>query len=421
MTKTTEVAKEETTREMIIKSLTRLRDISAGRLGIITVSPITNELRDQANKRAMFPTPKGIATLVTRSTIIAECRLREEKQILTEKPPEVHETGQPDEGANLTEQILVNKHEYRWDTKEEEKRRGFSADEGVDNIPSIIDTTLSEGDTICIPSSGKGGCLSSTADRSKRKIMPSPAQFWQIDFLSDAPEGEAEEEYFRMPEVPPEVDDTKVWTLFTDGAASLKGSGAGLVLIGPSGLEYTYALRLTFVSTNNEAEYEALLAGLRIARKMKVSGIELKKAGEGGWGIFKQVSLYPFNHLTKEILVEVLNERSTDAEEVQTIVEEEGENWMTPIIKYLEEEIVPLSTKMKALGPCVPRLTIINDRVRSLFKRILGPDVEVCGSFTSKLCNRESHGILWKAHRPKSSGQERKQLRKAITGPQIAC
>ncbi|GJT16437.1 reverse transcriptase domain-containing protein, partial [Tanacetum coccineum] len=41
------------------------------------------------------------------------------------------------------------------------------------------------------------------------------------------------------------------------------------------------------------------------------------------------------------ILVEVLNERSTDAKEVQTIVEEEGENWMTPIIKYLEEGIVP--------------------------------------------------------------------------------
>ncbi|GJV96071.1 reverse transcriptase domain-containing protein [Tanacetum coccineum] len=55
-----------------------------------------------------FPTPKGIATLVTRSTIIAECRLREEKQIPTEKQPEVHETGQPDEGADLTEQILVN-------------------------------------------------------------------------------------------------------------------------------------------------------------------------------------------------------------------------------------------------------------------------------------------------------------------------
>ncbi|GJS56331.1 reverse transcriptase domain-containing protein [Tanacetum coccineum] len=205
------------------------------------------------------------------------------------------------------------------------------------------------------------------------------------DFLSDAPDGEAEEEYFRMPEVPPEVDDTEVWTLFTDGAASLKGSGAGLVLIGPSGLEYTYALRLTFVSTNNEAEYEALLAGLRIARKMKVSGIEVKvdsklvanqingtyeatkesmikylaKAKEfisefktfsieniprednQKADILSKLATVPFSHLTKEILVEVLNERSTDAKEVQTIVEEEGENWMTPIIKYLEEGIVP--------------------------------------------------------------------------------
>ncbi|GJU97838.1 reverse transcriptase domain-containing protein [Tanacetum coccineum] len=205
------------------------------------------------------------------------------------------------------------------------------------------------------------------------------------DFLSDAPDGEAEEEYFRMPEVPPEVDDTEVWTLFTDGAASLKGSGAGLVLIGPSGLEYTYALRLTFVSTNNEAEYEALLAGLRIARKMKVSSIEVKVDSKlvanqinGAYeatkesmikylakakefisefktfsieniprednqkaDILSKLATVPFSHLTKEILVEVLNERSTDAKEVQTIVEEEGENWMTPIINYLEEGIVP--------------------------------------------------------------------------------
>ncbi|GKG00193.1 reverse transcriptase domain-containing protein, partial [Tanacetum coccineum] len=79
-----------------------------------------------------------------------------------------------------------------------------------------------------------------------------------------------EDEYFRMPEVPPEIDNIEAWTLYTDGAASLKGSGASLVLIGPSGVEYAYALRLTFASTNNKAEYEALLAGLRIARRMNV-------------------------------------------------------------------------------------------------------------------------------------------------------
>ncbi|GKA30898.1 reverse transcriptase domain-containing protein, partial [Tanacetum coccineum] len=97
-----------------------------------------------------------------------------------------------------------------------------------------------------------------------------------VDFLSEVPEGEKEESYFRTPKAFSEKDDMETWTLFTDGALSPKGSGAGLVLIGPSGIEYTYALRLTFPSTNNEAEYEALLAGLRIARQMNISNIEVK-------------------------------------------------------------------------------------------------------------------------------------------------
>ncbi|GKA98874.1 reverse transcriptase domain-containing protein [Tanacetum coccineum] len=55
------------------------------------------------------------------------------------------------------------------------------------------------------------------------------------------------------------------WTLYTDGVSNPKGVGVGLVLIDPNGVEYAYAIRLNFASTNNEAEYEALLAGLRIA------------------------------------------------------------------------------------------------------------------------------------------------------------
>ncbi|GKF68355.1 hypothetical protein Tco_0198034, partial [Tanacetum coccineum] len=66
------------------------------------------EVAKPLGKIDLFPTPKGIATLVTQATIIAECRLREGKQILTEKQPKIDEAGQPDEGADLTEQILVN-------------------------------------------------------------------------------------------------------------------------------------------------------------------------------------------------------------------------------------------------------------------------------------------------------------------------
>ncbi|GJX62588.1 reverse transcriptase domain-containing protein [Tanacetum coccineum] len=66
------------------------------------------------------------------------------------------------------------------------------------------------------------------------------------------------------------------WTLYTDGASSVKGVGAGLVLIDPSGTEHMYAIRRNLPSTNNEAEYEALLAGLHIAQKMKVQALKVK-------------------------------------------------------------------------------------------------------------------------------------------------
>nr|GFC37122.1 reverse transcriptase domain-containing protein [Tanacetum cinerariifolium] len=50
------------------------------------------------------------------------------------------------------------------------------------------------------------------------------------------------------------------WTLFTDGSSCVDGSGAGLILTNPHGVEFTYALRFQFAASNNEAEYEALIA-----------------------------------------------------------------------------------------------------------------------------------------------------------------
>nr|GEU48380.1 reverse transcriptase domain-containing protein [Tanacetum cinerariifolium] len=55
------------------------------------------------------------------------------------------------------------------------------------------------------------------------------------------------------------------WTLFTDGSSCVDGSGAGLILTNPEGVEFTYALRFQFTASNNKAEYEALVAGLWIA------------------------------------------------------------------------------------------------------------------------------------------------------------
>nr|GEZ36525.1 reverse transcriptase domain-containing protein [Tanacetum cinerariifolium] len=58
------------------------------------------------------------------------------------------------------------------------------------------------------------------------------------------------------------------WTLFTDGSSCVDGSSARLILTNPDGVEFTYALRFQFAASNNEAEYEALIAGLRIATQI---------------------------------------------------------------------------------------------------------------------------------------------------------
>ncbi|GKC99012.1 reverse transcriptase domain-containing protein, partial [Tanacetum coccineum] len=72
-----------------------------------------------------------------------------------------------------------------------------------------------------------------------------------------------------------EKDETETWILFTNGASNTKGSGAELVLIGPNRMKYTYAPRLNFDRTNNKAEYEVLMAGLKIARKINVLALDV--------------------------------------------------------------------------------------------------------------------------------------------------
>uniref|UniRef100_A0A804HML0 RNase H type-1 domain-containing protein n=1 Tax=Musa acuminata subsp. malaccensis TaxID=214687 RepID=A0A804HML0_MUSAM len=65
------------------------------------------------------------------------------------------------------------------------------------------------------------------------------------------------------------------WTLHVDGSANAKGAGAGLVLVTPDGRSIERSLRFGFRATNNEAEYEALLAGLQLALEMQVTDIRV--------------------------------------------------------------------------------------------------------------------------------------------------
>jgi hypothetical protein len=62
----------------------------------------------------------------------------------------------------------------------------------------------------------------------------------------------------------------QIWSLYFNGSKSKEGAGTGCVIIDPTGNKTLIACRLEFECTNNTAEYEALLQGLRKDSDMKI-------------------------------------------------------------------------------------------------------------------------------------------------------
>ncbi|GKB15066.1 reverse transcriptase domain-containing protein [Tanacetum coccineum] len=191
------------------------------------------------------------------------------------------------------------------------------------------------------------------------------------DFSIEMPPGEGEKVVTRRVDTKKEgLKLGSIWKLYTDGASSSDSLGAVLMLISLEGREYTYALRFKFEMTNNEAEYEALLAALRIAREMEIKSLaiftdsqlmanQIKGIFEARQLMIKQylekvkevlkgfdtftiehvrrnqnkkadalskLASMTFEHVTKEVLVEVLEKRSINDKEVSKVEAERGEN-----------------------------------------------------------------------------------------------
>nr|GEU78455.1 hypothetical protein [Tanacetum cinerariifolium] len=214
----------------------------------------------------------------------------------------------------------------------------------------------------------------------------------------------------------PEEDDTdtamevekellKLWILFTDGSSCADGSRARLILINSEGAEFTYALRFRFEATNSEAEYKALIVGLRIEKEIGVKNLQANVDSRlvanqvNGTYIAKEedmiryleklmtltndfrmfsikqvpnsenkkvntlskIASTSFAHPSKQVLVEELKEKLINEFEVLTVVEEEGKTWMTSIYEYLTEETLPAEVnKARAMRRKSQRFAVIN-------------------------------------------------------------
>ncbi|XP_071926129.1 uncharacterized protein [Coffea arabica] len=194
-----------------------------------------------------------------------------------------------------------------------------------------------------------------------------------VDFLAEGASLSVAEPSSLSKEERPE----EPWVLFVDGVSSKEGNGADLLLTSPTGEELTYVLRFDFPASNNEAEYEALLTGLRIAHQMGITAIKVRSDSqlvvhqvhgeyEAKEDIMKKylakvqeaITLFnvfeiervprsqnkradalsklafsSFAYLNKEVLMEVVRQKSID--QVQVLAIDSPASWMTPLVDFL--------------------------------------------------------------------------------------
>ncbi|GJZ09754.1 reverse transcriptase domain-containing protein [Tanacetum coccineum] len=209
------------------------------------------------------------------------------------------------------------------------------------------------------------------------------------DFIVERPDEESPDELMAEPEELPEP-----WTLFTDGSSCIDGSGAGLILTNPEGVEFTYAMRFRFEATNNEAEYEALIAGLRIVEQMDIKNLQANVDSRlvanqvNGSYVAKESGMVQYLEKVKTLasnfkefsIKQVPRSENKKANALSKIastsfthlMEEEGQTWMTPICKYLTKEILPEDKKKaRVVRRKASRYTMMNG---TLYKKsFLGP------------------------------------------------
>uniref|UniRef100_A0A2N9I9Y3 Uncharacterized protein n=1 Tax=Fagus sylvatica TaxID=28930 RepID=A0A2N9I9Y3_FAGSY len=183
-----------------------------------------------------------------------------------------------------------------------------------------------------------------------------------------------------------ELEQLKIWTVSIDGSSTKEMGGARIILVSPEKDKFEYAIQLCFRAMNNEAEYEALLAGLKLSKNMEVKNLTVKsdsqlvigqikgeyEAREDRMKKYLTVVQTLLPHFKKVEFVQIPREENVDANclarlassgedfdgfleiQGQPFTEEETVNsikdnvsWMSPIVRYLKEGKLP-TDKMEA-------------------------------------------------------------------------
>jgi hypothetical protein len=76
-------------------------------------------------------------------------------------------------------------------------------------------------------------------------------------------------------QTPPKEKELEYWTINFDGSLQLQDAGACILVTSPEGESFKYVLQIHFLASNNAANYEALLHGLRITTALSICRLKV--------------------------------------------------------------------------------------------------------------------------------------------------
>nr|GFA52086.1 reverse transcriptase domain-containing protein [Tanacetum cinerariifolium] len=174
------------------------------------------------------------------------------------------------------------------------------------------------------------------------------------DFLNEIPDNASQG-------VPIAVTQEEPWTLFTDGSSCVDGSAeyealvAGLRIATQMGVKNVQAnvdsklaanqvLGMYMAKEDNMIKYLEIVKGL-VNRFTTFSISQVPRSKNKKADALSKIASTSFAHLSKQVLVEVLETKSITRKEVTAVIEEEGPTWMTELVNYLKEGILPRDEK----------------------------------------------------------------------------
>ncbi|XP_075473921.1 uncharacterized protein LOC142504972 [Primulina tabacum] len=178
----------------------------------------------------------------------------------------------------------------------------------------------------------------------------------------------------------------EVWIVFVDGEASKRGSGIEIVLVSPTGEKAKVAAKLDFRASNNEAEYESIVMGMKTAREAGATRIiiysdsqlviqSIKDSYEMREGRMKEyLGIHREENAEADSLAKMASSLTAEGEggviqstRLVSSIETspagiQGDSWMTPLLDYFLICQLPedpqQAQRIKRQGP---RFSIINE------------------------------------------------------------